>query len=125
MGSQVSTLGDVYSYGVLLLELLTGKRPTDDLFKDGFNHHDYVKIALPQLWKIVDPLLLRREAENYQSEIVQEEEGEDKMNQHLLALFTIGLSCSSQVPGERMEIKDVVNELTKIKSGFFPDFYYG
>ncbi|XP_071914067.1 putative receptor-like protein kinase At3g47110 [Coffea arabica] len=108
MGSQVSTLGDVYSYGVLLLELLTGKRPTDDLFKDGFNLHDYVKIALPQLWKIVDPLLLRREAENYQSEIVQEEEGEDKMNQHLLALFTIGLSCSSQVPGERMEIKDVV-----------------
>ena len=38
MGSEVSTLGDVYSFGILLLEMFTGKRPTDSMFKDDFNY---------------------------------------------------------------------------------------
>jgi len=32
MGCQVSAGGDVYGFGVILLELLTAKRPTDDMF---------------------------------------------------------------------------------------------
>ncbi|XP_039158850.1 probable LRR receptor-like serine/threonine-protein kinase At3g47570 [Eucalyptus grandis] len=41
MGSAVSKDGDVYSYGVLLLEIFTGKRPTHNEFKDALNLHDY------------------------------------------------------------------------------------
>ncbi|KAL5703670.1 non-specific serine/threonine protein kinase [Ranunculus cassubicifolius] len=41
MGGKVSTNGDMYSYGILLLEMFTGKRPTDEKFKDGLNLYDF------------------------------------------------------------------------------------
>ncbi|XP_054793495.1 probable LRR receptor-like serine/threonine-protein kinase At3g47570 [Prosopis cineraria] len=59
-GGEVSTQGDGYSFGILLLELLTGRRPIDEMFAGGINLHKYVKIALPdKLSQIVDPVLLR------------------------------------------------------------------
>ena len=52
MGSKASTCGDVYSYGILLLEMFTGKMPTDDMFQDGLNLHNYVKMALPEFFMV-------------------------------------------------------------------------
>ena len=43
--SEVSTKGDVYSYGILLLEMIIGKRPTDHMFEGGFNLHNYPSMA--------------------------------------------------------------------------------
>ena len=48
MGNEVSTYGDVYSYDILLLEMFTGKKSTDNIFQDGFNLHDYVEATLPE-----------------------------------------------------------------------------
>lgn len=60
MGNEVSTSGDVYSYGVLL-EMFTTKRPTDMMFTDGMTLHNFAKIALPeQVESIVDPALLQQ-----------------------------------------------------------------
>lgn len=59
MGSNVSTQGDMYSFGILLLEMLTGLRPTDATLKDGLDLHAFVKMAYPQhVMDILDPTLL-------------------------------------------------------------------
>ena len=47
MGGEVSTEGDVYSFGVFLMEMFLGKRPTDEMFKDDLNLHNFVNIELP------------------------------------------------------------------------------
>ncbi|MFQ6647187.1 hypothetical protein Gotur_020119 [Gossypium turneri] len=60
LGSELSTKGDVYSYGILLLEMFTGKRPTHDMFKEGFSIHNFVMAALPErITEIIDPILLQ------------------------------------------------------------------
>ncbi|CAL5341410.1 unnamed protein product [Camellia sinensis] len=58
MGEMASTLGDVYSFGILLLEIFTGKGPTDTMFKDHLNLHNFIKNALPnRVMEIVDPCI--------------------------------------------------------------------
>ncbi|XP_066333943.1 probable LRR receptor-like serine/threonine-protein kinase At3g47570 [Miscanthus floridulus] len=54
-GGQVSLCGDVFSFGVLLLEMFTGKSPTDAMFVDGLTLQGFVEIAFPEkLMDIVD-----------------------------------------------------------------------
>ncbi|XP_018504494.2 probable LRR receptor-like serine/threonine-protein kinase At3g47570 [Pyrus x bretschneideri] len=47
MGSKIATCGDVYNFGILLLEMFTGKRPADPMFSEGLNLHNLVKMGLP------------------------------------------------------------------------------
>jgi hypothetical protein len=57
---EISAMGDVYSFGVLLLEMITGRRPTDQNFKDGITLHEYVYRAFPNnIYGILDPVLLQ------------------------------------------------------------------
>ncbi|KAM7519393.1 hypothetical protein LguiB_018355 [Lonicera macranthoides] len=62
MGTDVSAYGDVYSFGILLLEMFTGKSPTDEMFKDNLNLREFSKMAFPdKLVETIDPILLQQE----------------------------------------------------------------
>ncbi|KAK4594907.1 hypothetical protein RGQ29_018586 [Quercus rubra] len=140
MGGEASTEGDVYSYGVLVLEMFTGRMPTDDMFKDGLNLHNFVKMALPKrLAQVVDPMLLPREVEELgvatkvmmatekddnDNEIEVEEANNIEDSRHidvdmqkcLLSILNIGILCSLESPKERMSMEEVIKELQSIKS---------
>ena len=53
LGEAVSIKGDIYSYGILLLEILTRKRPTSEMFSGDLNLHKWVDQAFPNRVKEV------------------------------------------------------------------------
>ncbi|XP_050387452.1 putative receptor-like protein kinase At3g47110 [Argentina anserina] len=118
VGVEPSKQGDVYSYGILVLELFTRRRPTDEMFVDNCNIHTFVKMAIPgRLIQIVDPTWL-------QHEIEADEEDTDivnlnTMNRYLwkciLPILKIGLACSGESPRNRMTMEEVLRELHHIK----------
>ncbi|ESR42442.1 hypothetical protein CICLE_v10011359mg [Citrus x clementina] len=115
MGSRVSTYGDVYSYGILLLETFTGKRPTSDIFAEGLDLHNFVKNALPeQISEVLDPLFVTGGEEGEGT--AEEKLKQDQVQESLATILKIGVACSVESPRERMDISDVVNNLQKVKS---------
>eukprot|EP01018_Ginkgo_biloba_P031231 Gb_01323 [translate_table: standard] len=59
LGERVSTKGDVYSYGILLLEMLTRKRPIDDMFVKGLDFRKWFSLSFPErVMEIVDRSLI-------------------------------------------------------------------
>ncbi|KAL3718037.1 hypothetical protein ACJRO7_003212 [Eucalyptus globulus] len=118
MGSEVSKDGDMYSYGVLLLEIFTGKRPTHDMFKDALNLHDYCAAALPErVAEIADQQLLFCEIE--ESSIADTLSTKKSISAHaqecFMMIFEIGVACSAELPRERMKISDMVRRLRSLK----------
>uniref|UniRef100_A0A0E0G2T3 Receptor kinase-like protein Xa21 n=2 Tax=Oryza TaxID=4527 RepID=A0A0E0G2T3_ORYNI len=110
MGGQISMKGDVYSYGVLLLEILTGKRPTDEKFNDGLSLHDRVDAAFPhRVTEILDPNMLHNDLDGGNSELMQS---------CVLPLVKVALMCSMASPKDRLGMAQVSTELHSIKQAF-------
>ncbi|XP_037494129.1 probable LRR receptor-like serine/threonine-protein kinase At3g47570 [Jatropha curcas] len=106
LGSEVSKQGDVYSYGILLLEMFTRKRPTDDMFKEGWNLHKFVKSAFPNgVSAIVDPILIQEGGQSINKIIME----------CLISILEIGICCSAESPIDRMNIGDVAIKLCLIR----------
>ncbi|GKV12542.1 hypothetical protein SLEP1_g23671 [Rubroshorea leprosula] len=125
MGGEASMAGDVFSFGILLLEMITGKRPIDAIFKDGLNLHHFAKLALPErVMDIVDPSLLqelRSTDENVGDARRTRRERRVSIKEILITFARIGVICSMDSPHDRMEMKDVVAELCIIRDKFLGD----
>uniref|UniRef100_A0A0E0IGH1 non-specific serine/threonine protein kinase n=1 Tax=Oryza nivara TaxID=4536 RepID=A0A0E0IGH1_ORYNI len=116
MGCQISTGGDVYSFGVLLLEMLTGKQPTDDTFADGVSIHNFIDSMFPdRVAEILDPYMMHEEHLVYPAEWFEA---------CIKPLVALGLSCSMVSPKDRPGMQDVCAKLCAVKETFlqFGDF---
>ncbi|KAM5554818.1 putative LRR receptor-like serine/threonine-protein kinase [Rosa sericea] len=123
MGGEVSTYGDLYSFGILLLEIFSGKKPTDEMFCDGSNFRSFCKAALSKgVTKIADPVLLQEGKWAASIIGIRDEEIEEGSSEFfrvfekcLSEIFRIGIGCSTESPRDRLDIRDVVFSLRHIR----------
>eukprot|EP00253_Pinus_taeda_P017400 PITA_17400 len=132
IGGRPSMKGDVYSYGILLLETITGKKPTDPVFSEegqsGSTLQSWVGNAFPdRLFEVIDDNLveeIRKEEDrmlevidrNLGEEIRKEEDDEEEESQdvseikgHGIAVWltNIGMLCTKRDPHERPTLREV------------------
>ncbi|MQM06256.1 hypothetical protein Taro_039078 [Colocasia esculenta] len=121
MGCKPSTEGDVFSYGVVLLEMITGRSPTDSTFVDNLTLQHFVEMALPErLLDIVDRSLLIEEEDDLSARHVSQAIGSLKRErlEGLVSMAGLALMCSKESPSERMGMEDVAKEITIIRDTF-------
>ncbi|CAN0907867.1 Probable LRR receptor-like serine/threonine-protein kinase At3g47570 [Linum grandiflorum] len=132
MGMSVSVEGDVYSYGILVLEIFTGKRPTDEMFKDGMNLREFVKASIPDgITTVLDPsmsLSFITTTGDHRSLVGNRDlthDDDDDGNNHtrgvkecLVSVLEIGLGCSTYSAGERMKTADVARTMASLRDDF-------
>jgi len=114
-GLAVSTYGDVFSLGITLIELFTGKSPTNDMFKDGISLHHYAKVALPDnVTEIADANIWLREGANSSSDARHI----TRINECLSSVIQLGIMCSKQLPTERLSMSDAAAEMHSIRDKY-------
>ncbi|KAF7005383.1 hypothetical protein CFC21_020508 [Triticum aestivum] len=121
MGSEISTEGDVYSYGIVLLEMLTHKRPTNEEFSDGLTLRKYVDASLSRTQDILHPSLISEMGDQCVGHIpnLQEHNTFALKDICALRLLRLGLLCSAESPKDRPTMHDVYGEVTEVKEAFF------
>ncbi|CAL5375181.1 unnamed protein product [Camellia sinensis] len=103
---RVSTSGDTYSYGIMLLETFTRKKPIDEMFTEEMSLRQWVSTSLPdEVMEVVDSGLLR--TQNAGDMVATQS--------NLIAILELGLECCRELVAERIPIKEVPGKLSNIK----------
>ncbi|XP_038684019.1 leucine-rich repeat receptor-like protein kinase TDR [Tripterygium wilfordii] len=100
---QVDEKSDIYSYGVVLMEIISGKRSVDAEFGDGNSIVDWIRTKIKTKDGVVDVLDNNAGAS---CASVREE---------MMQVLRIALLCTSRNPADRPSMRDVVLMLQEAK----------
>ncbi|XP_030526266.1 putative receptor-like protein kinase At3g47110 [Rhodamnia argentea] len=116
MAGEISTWGDVYSFGILVMEMFTGKKPTDEMFMEDLSLHSYVNRAIPDgVAEIVNSKLLEEVFHHQEIDRATTSRKQSKAQESLTSILKIGILCSAEQPGERLDMKEVVVQLQSLR----------
>lgn len=131
LGGKASTSGDVYSYGILLLEMLIAEKPTNAMFKEELSMNRFVSdMDDKKLLKVVDQRLINHYEYSTQISSIDSHSGEsgsiscsDGSNAHwmhkaeecIAAAMRVGLSCIAHHPKDRCTMREALSKLHGIK----------
>lgn len=100
---QVDEKSDIYSYGVVLMEILSGKRSVESEFGEGNSIVDWVRSKIKTKDGITD--ILDKNAGASCSPVREE----------MMLLLRVALLCTSRNPADRPSMRDVMSMLQEAK----------
>ncbi|KAD2805368.1 hypothetical protein E3N88_38745 [Mikania micrantha] len=100
---QVDEKSDIYSFGVLLMELISGKRSVDSEFGDGNSIVDWVRSKL--------------KSKESAKEVLDENAGGSCswVREEMMLVLKVAMLCTSRNPADRPSMRDVVSMLLEAK----------
>ncbi|XP_022951232.1 probable LRR receptor-like serine/threonine-protein kinase At3g47570 [Cucurbita moschata] len=114
VGRKATRAGDVYSFGVTLVELFTGKRPTDEGFSGELSLMKWVELGYPNnMDEIVDAALLESRFNLYYE---RQKINPRKQYDCLVDVMGVGLCCTANSPDKRISMEDVFVKLKTIRA---------
>ncbi|KAJ6992141.1 LRR receptor-like serine/threonine-protein kinase [Populus alba x Populus x berolinensis] len=107
----VSTGIDVYSFGIMLMEIFTRKRPTDEMFEGEMSLKRLVEESLPDsVIDLVDSNLLNRG------------DGHSLNKEHrVTSVMELALQRANESPEERINMVEILARLKNIKGEFLTE----
>ncbi|XP_060190896.1 probable LRR receptor-like serine/threonine-protein kinase At3g47570 [Lycium barbarum] len=99
----VSIKCDVYSYGIMLMETFTRRKPNDEMFEGDLSLKQWVNNSLPEaVMDVVDANLVTPNDSYLKLDCVA-------------SIMKVALACCVESPARRTNMKDVVGMLQKIR----------
>ncbi|KAK9938802.1 hypothetical protein M0R45_015522 [Rubus argutus] len=108
----ITRRGDVYSFGIVLLETFTAKKPTDEIFGErSLKQWITNSLFAEEIVEVVDTNLLG----------IEEDLAFVSKIKCLSSIMRLALACCAESPEERINMQEALAALNKIKIKFFMD----
>nr|QAS62427.1 leucine-rich repeat receptor-like serine/threonine-protein kinase [Sedum alfredii] len=110
MGKRASTQGDVFSFGVLLLEIIVGRRPTEVLVDQSSSLHEWVKSRFPNM---LDPIISHALTRYVPPTATTE--SDQTWRDVVAEIVELGVLCTQSNPCTRPSMLEVCIEMNRLK----------